>query len=292
MPVEFEPYEIPLREPLPGSPDKVRRGFYLRVNGAIGEAAPLPGWSRETVADAEADLRELADGKPWEEIRSASVRFAWECAEQNLNGWRDFPVLAHEVPINALGGDLETKLAQGCRCFKLKVSGDPLKMAAWVREQSQQLAGRAPLRLDANRAWTEAEARTFLQGIADVDYEYLEEPVRTRTELRNLLPDARLALDETLREISPLELFDWSGIRAVILKPTLLGGLAISDAFARAAAEIGAVPVVSSSFESGVGLAALARFAASLSANPEPAGLDTGRWLGLPDPIGWTMAAG
>jgi len=290
--MELEPYELPLSEPLPGSPEKVRRGFYLKVDGALGEAAPLPGWSRESFAEAETDLRELVDGKPWEDIRTASVRFAWECAEQELNGWRDYPARTREVPVNALGGDFETKLAAGCRCLKLKVAGDPAKMAAWVREQSRQIAGRATLRLDANRSWTEAEARTFIEGITDVDYQYLEEPVRTRAELRNLLPDARIALDETLREISPLELFDWPGIRAVILKPTMLGGLAISDAFARAAREIGAVSVVSSSFESGVGLAALARFAASLSAHPEPAGLDTGRWLGLPDPADWVMAVG
>jgi len=287
--MEFEPYEIPLREPLPGSGEVVRRGFYLKWDGRLGEAAPLPGWSRETLAEAEADLRGLAAGKPPEEIRTASVRFAWECAEQERNGWRDYPLRAREIPLNALGGDLETKLAAGCRCFKFKVAGEPRKMAAWVRAQAEQIAGRAALRLDANRAWTEAEARTFLEGIADVDYQYLEEPVRTRTELRNLLPDARLAFDETLREISPLELLDWPGIRAVVLKPTLLGGLAISDAFARAAAELGAVAVVSSSFESEVGLRALARFAASLSDAPEPAGLDTGRWLGRPEPARWTV---
>lgn len=281
MRIEFEPYEIPLRRPLPGSGETVRRGFYLKVDGAIGEVAPLPGWSRETLAEAEADLREIVAGKPWEEIRCASVWFGWECAEQERNGWRDFPALVDEVKINALGGDIESALAAGCRCFKIKVAGEPSKMAELVKAKAAEIRGRANLRLDANRAWNEAEALTFFDAIHGINYQYLEEPVNDSAALRRLIenPNVKIALDETLREISPEDLMSFVGVKAVVLKPTLLGGLAISRAFVQAAESIEAVSVVSSSFESPVGLRSLAKFAASLSKTPEPSGLDTASWF-------------
>ena len=78
--------------------------------------------------------------------------------------------------------------------------------------------------------------------------------------------------------MQPSELEEWRGIRAVILKPTLLG-LERATAFAREARRIGAEPVVSSSFESGVGVSILAQFAAALGADDTLAGLGTLRFL-------------
>jgi O-succinylbenzoate synthase len=189
--------------------------------------------------------------------------------------------MTRRIPVNSLDGDIESALQDGCRCFKFKLSGAPRDMAEFVREKESKIRGRAGIRLDANRRWSLKEAHEFLDAIDGLEYEYLEEPLRDPGDLPLLMdhPSARIALDETLREISPADLMRYPGIRAVVIKPTLLGGLSISRDFAEAAALLGALPVVSASFETRVGILALARFAASLSASPEPAGLDTLRWL-------------
>ena len=65
--------------------------------------------------------------------------------------------------------------------------------------------------------------------------------------------------------------------RAVVLKPTLLGGVSRALGLAAAAKTSGMVPVLSSSYEAGVGTGALVALAASVG--EEPAGLDTYRAL-------------
>jgi O-succinylbenzoate synthase len=65
--------------------------------------------------------------------------------------------------------------------------------------------------------------------------------------------------------------------RAVVLKPTLLGGISRSLRFASEAKALGIKVVVSSAYESGVGTGALVALAAMVG--DEPVGLDTYRRL-------------
>ena len=64
---------------------------------------------------------------------------------------------------------------------------------------------------------------------------------------------------------------------AFVLKPTLLGGLSRTLRVAGQALRLGVTPVVSSAYESGVGMAALVALAAGIGDCPVPAGLDTYR---------------
>ncbi|MNM48806.1 o-succinylbenzoate synthase [compost metagenome] len=76
-----------------------------------------------------------------------------------------------------------------------------------------------------------------------------------------------------------------------MLKPTLLGSLANSEALVARARELKLKVIVSSCFESGIGLGQLARLAGEWAPDQAP-GLDTRRWLardlldkqGQPDP--------
>ena len=90
-----------------------------------------------------------------------------------------------------------------------------------------------------------------------------------------------VALDESIAEGLYQEDFlqnkTWA--RAVVLKPTLLGGTRTAEDWAAEAIECGLKPVVSSCFESGVGLIALAHLAATITEEDIPAGLDTYDWL-------------
>ena len=81
----------------------------------------------------------------------------------------------------------------------------------------------------------------------------------------------RVALDETLAESGEPEIVG-SWVEAVVLKPTVLGGIATTIRTARLTREAGARVVLSAAFESGVGQRGVAALAASTGG--EAAGLD------------------
>jgi O-succinylbenzoate synthase len=202
----------------------------------------------------------------------------------------------------------QTLRRQGYRTLKLKVGRRASNGAAvpaqddaeTVRELRDRLGPGPAIRLDANRAWDYDTALEFGRALANCGIEYIEEPLRDPSRLvdfagRSGLP---VALDETVAEFGFDALERWRGAKALILKPTLLGGVEATMWFARRAANLNMTPVITSSFESGLGLTALAALAAALvdkeraprvasnntvhGAPPfeTAAGLDTHRWLG------------
>jgi O-succinylbenzoate synthase len=176
---------------------------------------------------------------------------------------------------------------EGFRAFKLKVGrrrlDEEIRLVGGVRE----LVGEeATLRLDANRAWRLEEALVFGRAVARSNIDYIEEPTADVRALRDHaarhgfpLP---VALDESLRTLDPTELRELGAIgwaKAVILKPTLLG-LERTLSLAEEARRSGLRAVLTSSFESSVGLGILAEVAASLNGDDDvPMGLGTASWL-------------
>jgi O-succinylbenzoate synthase len=148
-----------------------------------------------------------------------------------------------------------------------------------VREVSAVLADTVALRLDANRRWTMDEAVAFAEGIADVPVAYLEEPLRDASQLPALAERTHvpIALDESLVGMPVARLQEHSYVAAVVLKPTVLGGVAHTLRMARAAQSLGMTPVLSAAFETGIGLRGLIALAACLGETP--VGLDTYHWL-------------
>ena len=86
-----------------------------------------------------------------------------------------------------------------------------------------------------------------------------------------------VALDESLVGMPPEALQDHGYARAVVLKPTLLGGISPTLRLANRAKELGITPVISSAYETGVGALGLIALAAGVG--EIPAGLDTYRRL-------------
>lgn len=280
---------------------------HLEAGGASGwgEAAPLPGFSRETLGEAARALREAKPRILGRELQEATIpggelppsaRFALELARLSLeaaSSGRPLHILlsgeaASGVSVcGLLEGPPERVLSgagrmreAGYEAVKLKVGrADPAEEAALVRELSALLGGRVRLRLDANRAWDLEEALDFCRAIGGVPLDYLEEPLASPEGLPRLaeVSGVPLALDETLLGLEPEGLARFCYARAVVLKPTLLGGLSRSLRFAREARRAGMVPVASSAYESGVGTLGLLALAASLG--DAPAGLDTYRSL-------------
>ncbi len=251
----------------------IREGILLRQENRWGDAAPLPGWSRETLDEVRDCLTRGEDLVP------ASLRFALEMLEEN---WTP---LRHEVPLNALLDGAENEILagalrayrEGCRCLKIKTSGvDFARLPDLLNEVSQVTGNICKLRLDPNRSWSFEESLRLADKLSHFPIEYIEEPLADSSRLPELISRSAcpIALDETLREISPGELARFQGAAALVLKPTLMGGFARCREFADEGVRLGMNSVVSAAYESGVGIHALGRFAASLP-SISSAGLDT-----------------
>lgn len=301
MSIAIHPYRLPLICPLRlgGEWVEERTGWLIELsnqNGTKGwgEIAPLPGVSSE---------EELATMDDWNAERvdssiiTPSVRCGLDMAFLNLNDpdylpteLRTLPLATRNVPVNALLiGELDDMLKQaraamreGYHTLKVKVGrAEPSEEIQLLYSINQVISDEVKLRLDANRAWNPDDADKYLDVLSQMNVEYIEEPF---PEPRASLAWSQgtgipIALDESLKTIKPQDLHTYAGIRAVVLKPTLLGGIAHSAEYAKAATEMGAYPVVSSMLESGVGTATLARFAAAICDEDTAVGLDTYRWL-------------
>ena len=145
-----------------------------------------------------------------------------------------------------------------------------------VGDITRETEGLCQLRLDPNRSWAFEETLRIAESLRDFPIEYFEEPLADSQRLPELiaLSACPIALDETLREISPADLALFQGAAALVLKPTLMGGFEHCREFAREGERLGMTSVVSAAYESGVGIHALGRFAASLP-RISAAGLDT-----------------
>lgn len=281
-----------------------------------GEAAPLPGFSTESdeaVVSELKDLKRLLPGRDlppdltaltgqfheWPTSRwwTNSVHCALEMAALNLVAAEQAQPLAkllserflETVHLNGLIIDTEgvTEAARvlrrdGCRAIKLKVGNSSIETdIERTRNAFHELGSSTTLRLDANRAWSFEDACRFAEGIADCEIEYLEEPLANYEQLREFSERTGLAvaLDESIINATPDILTSDSHVRAVILKPTLLGGFDRTAGWARKAKELDIKIVISSCFESSVGIAALIQLAAAFNTFNTPVGLDTLTWL-------------
>jgi O-succinylbenzoate synthase len=312
--VQLYRYRLPLTAPLQlkGETVSARTGVLVAIkdeSGACGwgDVAPLPGFSAETLAEAtdrlEAWARTCA-GRPvpetWGDVAElameapASVRFGVELAWADLMATRQNGMLPEiwtadprsTVALNALLtgppdavlAEADRLVAEGYRAAKLKVGRRELPTEIeLVRALTERHGPDLRLRLDANRAWSLDEARRFVAGIDPSTIDYLEEPLVDPSHLPELADTGcPVALDETMRDLSAGELDQHGYASAVVLKPSLVGGLAHTLRVARRAVELGMTPVVSAAYESGIGLRGLVALAASFPDNA-PAGLDTYR---------------
>ncbi len=189
--------------------------------------------------------------------------------------------------------DVKKFSGQGVQVFKLKVGDRNIALdVKKVQDIRTILHQESYLRLDANRAWSFKEACIFadLTGIQKIDY--IEEPINDVTQLDAFSQKTRMrvGLDETLSVVrcgirapgrcsSPLAQHE--GVIAYILKPMILGLMPCMD-WIEEARLFKRKAVISSSFESPVGLKVLANLAC-LSGHI--AGLGTERWFKNVQPI-------
>jgi L-Ala-D/L-Glu epimerase / N-acetyl-D-glutamate racemase len=86
------------------------------------------------------------------------------------------PVNAMNVP--EIADEIERRIAEGFRCFKIKVGNDVDADLKRVRGIQKAVAGRATMRIDANRGYSEADACRFAAALDPDGVELFEQPCR------------------------------------------------------------------------------------------------------------------
>ena len=329
-------YTLPLANPIPlrGRTLDTRSGLLLKIHApdghsAWGEAAPLPGFSRENLAACRKKLIEVVQvllapganlddegmrklpvfgGRTAHSATYFAVESAWHLLDAAIRGippWRaKAPGRDATLQLNALLAGDESQVyaraqeaaVRGYRAVKLKVGResmtDDIRIVRTVREI---IGAEIDLRLDANQAWSLEDAVLFGRSIRESNAAYIEEPCASlgdlpafqrATGIPYAIDESIFAIHDMLANRAPAPLGERAiaqivqGAAALVWKPTLvhtptLGGLLFRDIAQGQSSRI----VVSAAFESGVGIAALANYAAMFAAPETPVGLDTYAWI-------------
>lgn len=250
-----------------------------------GEISPLPGFSLESLEDAQAALLSWVNG--WRvgaspalpEVPSAA--FGISCALAELDG--TLPDAADYRAAPLCSGDPDELFAAlsampGEKVAKVKVGLYEAVRDGMVVNLLLEAIPDLRLRLDANRAWTPLKAQQFAKYVNPAYRDriaFMEEPCKTRDDSRAFAQETGIAIawDESLRE-ADFQFLAEPGVSAVVIKPTLTGSLDKVRKQVAAAHALGLTAVISSSIESSLGLTQLARIAAWLTPQTIP-GLDT-----------------
>jgi o-succinylbenzoate synthase len=268
----------------------------------LGEAAPLPGYSRDDLDGALRSLRALRDtrfapratGGLERDLEAAvpsslagSARHAVESALVDVwaraAGVPAFALFGSEIaPRCELAALLPSDdrafasarqaLADGFRHFKLKLGARTLaEDIARLARLRHELGETVRLRADANRLPERAELQPFVPELHALALEWIEEPTRNvHAEAPLELP---VALDESLLDSPDLSAARERGARYVVLKPSLLGGFSRCLSLAKSARSAGLAPSVSHQFEGVIGFQSAAVLALALGPSRPADGL-------------------
>ena len=268
---------------------KTRDGLFVHLQRGEGEGwgeiSPLPGFSLESLDDAQAAL--VAWASAWRDGADPalpdvpSVAFGISCALAELDG--TLPADANTRTAPLCTGDPDELFAllsamPGEKVAKIKVGLYEAVRDGMVANLLLEAIPDLHLRLDANRAWTPLRAQQFAKYVNPAwrsRIAFIEEPCKTRDDSRAFARETGIAIawDESLRE-ADFAFVAEPGVSAVVIKPTLTGSLEKVRGQVAAAHAAGMTAVISSSIESSLGLTQLARIAAWLTPDTVP-GLDT-----------------
>ncbi len=286
---------------------KARDGLFLQLlseDGALGqgEASPLPQYSPDSIEECESfcqitptlslpqlDIPSITRTLRTLPISLPSLRFAIETALLDLlSQERNTSIsellgapLSSQARCGLLNLDAPLPSAQalldrGLSCAKYKVGRDwasEFKTIVALRSQFPELQ----LRLDANGAWSLPVALANLQELAPLGIEFVEQPV-VPSEMAGLAQSPTpIAADESMHsesgrtQLRPL--LNSNTLRAIVLKPTVLGGLATCLDHASWARHHGMHAIVSHCFEGPIATAALCELALAVGGEA-PVGID------------------
>ena len=259
-----------------------RVGYWIKIEDAqgnigFGEVAPIDGFSQETLKSVEQELKGFKGFLNLTQALnsvSACLAFALDGAHQQLLNWPNFPILQTDLKVAGLlpAGKkalevLPSLLDRGYTAFKWKVGVEPLSDELDCCQQLlSKIDGKAKLRLDANGAWTRAQAETWLKNLPSHSIDYLEQPLPVgeegvMAELAEAYP-LTIALDESVLSdhdlATALRLFPQGPF---VIKPALLGSVSAIQLWRKQHPQVSLI--YSSAFETVLGVEASLRLAAS-----------------------------
>lgn len=264
-----------------------RKGLLLQLvgeNGAEswGEIAPLESFSDESFEQAKGELLEELPHllyQQWHpQYLSPSVHFGIESAILDLT----LPTQPAEILVNALLAGtpddmrLQAQNLTDYQAVKIKVGHlDLQESIVLVEELLPQIPEGMKVRIDANQSWSFEQAMAFARSFAPDTFEYFEEPFAAFEDYVSF--PYPIALDETVRYAPSTSYLSLPHLRALIIKPTLMGGCTKLVPLLRQTNQKDIAFILSSSYESELGIGLLAKVATRLQLPQVPMGLDTYR---------------
>jgi len=270
-----------------GGSMSARESWIVRLRGTDGmfgwgEIPLPPGASPAAAADLGTEISEavgsIAVGRMPQGLSRAVAAGFGEALEQ-LREVPERHLGAASVPVNATIGILDTTesvaaaisaVEAGFDCIKVKVGAeDASHMIARIRAVRSAVGPGVRLRIDANESWTFAMAQDRMSNLGELNIEYVEQPLASNdfaghATLRRQFP-LPLALDDSVDSVDAVGRILAAGAADVlVVKPARVGGPEAVRTIAALAAEHDTPVVMSTLFETGVGVYAGLRAAASL----------------------------
>ncbi|USD61197.1 o-succinylbenzoate synthase [Vibrio sp. SCSIO 43140] len=262
---------------------------------ALGEIAPLPGFSQESLEMAGMQAQEQLE--LWVNHQQInieqcvpSVAFGLSAALLELEG--SLPSEGNYRAAPLCSGDPDELIPilnnmQGKKVAKIKVGLYEAIRDGMIVSLFLESIPDLTLRLDANRAWTLDKAKQFAKYISPSLRQriaFIEEPCQSPGDSVSFAIDTGIAIawDETLQAAvrePDFSVKHLTGVKALIIKPTLVGSVQKCIRLIEEANSHAIKVVISSSLESSVGLGQLARLS-HWQVPDETPGLDTMQLFG------------
>ena len=285
--------------------------FFILEKGqemGVGECGILRSLSIDDRPDYEDKLKwvcnniHLGVDALWEQLREfPSLQFGVEMAFKSLASRNPYILFPSEftrgnagIPINGLvwmgeksymKQQIIQKIEEGFTCIKLKIGAidfdAELDLLKYIR--SEFSSETIEIRVDANGAFSPAEALVKLNKLSHYKIHSIEQPIKqgqwqqmAELCLKSPIP---VALDEELIGISEIaekeDLLRKINPQYIIFKPSLIGGFKGTQEWITLAEKLGMGWWVTSALESNIGLNAISQWTYE-TGSPLPQGLGTG----------------
>ncbi|MFQ6018081.1 MAG: mandelate racemase/muconate lactonizing enzyme family protein [Kiloniellaceae bacterium] len=241
------------------------------ISPGSGAETPAAGWAfccargagvvGRTPGEAKASIRARLEPS---RVAATAMLVAIEMLEDNplLHVAEDLR-LPLVTPVNSLTpedipAEVERRLDDGFGTFKIKVGQDVEADLARVQAVQKAIAGRATMRLDANRAFDRADGRRFAAALDPAGIELFEQPCAAEDWEANAavakVSTVPLMLDEPICDIRDIErAATIDGVAFCKLKLKRFGGLDRLKAALDRARDLGLEPVLGDGLGSELG---------------------------------------
>lgn len=259
-------YNIPFLAPIKLSkiPLESREGLLIYKDGGWGEICPLVGFSKETIDEAEDEaltyIKHLKNGISYEPTLPC-VLHGVDCMNAKFNydlkEYDSFPPnytfllgTPREITYNWY-----QLLDNHPPIIKLKVGRaslkDELKMIKEICRRTPEIR----IILDPNGLWSREEALAMMSFLNPDNIEYIEDPCNNIDDCDYVSRKTGIpiALDHLLRTCPTNAWGDFTNLKAILIKPSLIGDQKACATYAKEAKKHQIRVVASSSFETQLG---------------------------------------